>query len=599
MEYRKDIQILRGLAVLLVVCFHLEIAGLASGFLGVDVFFVISGYLMAAIYDPTQKWEFYRRRARRLLPAYFATVLATLLAAVFITTPNDFAQVSNQGMFAMFFASNIGFWMENSYFDKAAFKPLLHLWSLGVEIQFYLFIPILYWAFRRVRGSYFLITAASAAICFVMVGISPKTAFFWLPFRLWEFLLGYGAAVFLRAHPERRPGSHWIGAMSLSLIVLVPAMGLNGMALGFVSGHPGLLAALVALATAITLYFGIPDWLTSNRTAGILEKAGNASYSIYLAHFPLIVLFLYQPFSGTILKTTSSGQTVVLLISVACLSAIWFKVIEQPLRKREHAMRWVLGSVGVVVALALLGPALQRTVIPEAEMPIYEAWTDRDEYRCGKINRLLNPMAVSCEITKPISKPARRVLFVGNSHADSLKRSLADVAFDKRVAVYFMVENNPLMSGGSTPLDVVREAQNRHAESIILHYSPQTIDGQTLDQLAILAMQNGVQLSFIMPVPMWDNHVPMMLWKHLKAGEPLPSKSFDDYQALNSSLIHHVAELESDKFRVYRIADKFCNSDCRLMSEDGKPLYFDGGHLTLTGSKVLSEVFDRVVADLL
>jgi peptidoglycan/LPS O-acetylase OafA/YrhL len=599
MEYRKDIQILRGLAVLLVVCFHLEIAGLASGFLGVDVFFVISGYLMAAIYDPTQKWEFFSRRARRLLPAYFAIVLATLLASIFITTPNDFAQVSNQGMFAMFFASNVGFWMENSYFDKAAFKPLLHLWSLGVEIQFYLFIPVLYWVFRRFRGSYSLILASSAAMCFVMVGLSPKTAFFWLPFRLWEFLLGYGAAVYLRDHPGRRAGTSWIGAVSLAAVVLLPAMGLNGMALGFVSGHPGLLAALVALATALTLYFGMPEWLIDNRIAGVLEKTGNASYSIYLAHFPVIVLFLYRPFTGTILKTTSSGQTVVLLISVACLSAILFKVIERPLRKREDAMRWVSGLVGVVVALALLGPAIQQATVPEEEMRIYGAWADRDVYRCGKINRLLNPMAVSCEITKPISNPARSVLFVGNSHADSLKRSFADVAYDKRVVVYFMVDNNPLVKGGSTPLEVIREAQNRRADSIILHYSPQTIDGQTLDQLVTLATQSDVQLSFIMPVPTWDNHVPTMLWRHLKAGEALPSQSIAEYQAVNSSLSRHVAELESSRFRVYRIADKFCSPACRLVAEDGKPLYFDSSHLTLTGSRVLSGVFEQVVADLL
>ena len=127
MTYRKDIQILRGIAVLLVVLFHLEMAGFASGFLGVDVFFVISGYLMAMMYQPQHKVAFFLKRAKRLLPAYFVTIGATVFGATLLVTPNDYQQVVNQSWFAVLFASNIGFWSENSYFDKAAFKPLLQI----------------------------------------------------------------------------------------------------------------------------------------------------------------------------------------------------------------------------------------------------------------------------------------------------------------------------------------------------------------------------------------------------------------------------------------------------------------------------------------
>ena len=194
MEYRKDIQILRGVAVLLVVFFHLEIAGFSSGFLGVDVFFVISGYLMAKMYEPSEKMTFFVKRARRLLPAYFAVVLVTVILATFTITPNDYAQVTRQAGFATFLIPNIGFWLENSYFDKAAFVPLLHLWSLGVEIQFYLLVPVLFWIFQKWKAGYVLFLAGSAVLCFIIVGISPKTSFFWLPCRLWQFLIGFGIA---------------------------------------------------------------------------------------------------------------------------------------------------------------------------------------------------------------------------------------------------------------------------------------------------------------------------------------------------------------------------------------------------------------------
>ena len=194
MTYRKDIQILRGVAVLVVVLFHLDVPGFASGFLGVDVFFVVSGFLMAQLYTPGNVREFLLKRARRLLPAYVATILATLAAAALIVTPMDFKELVNQAAASALFVPNMHFSLGDSYFDKAEFKPLLHLWSLGVEIQFYLLVPLLAWLFVRARLLLPVLIVGSAVACFLVLSSQPKSAFFLLVFRLWEFLIGFAVA---------------------------------------------------------------------------------------------------------------------------------------------------------------------------------------------------------------------------------------------------------------------------------------------------------------------------------------------------------------------------------------------------------------------
>ena len=161
MGYRKDIQIIRGISVLLVVLYHFDIVWFKSGFLGVDVFFVVSGFLMAVLYDSTRKREFFIKRMKRLLPAYFVTVLAVLLLSIIIVSPNEYNSIIKQVVYASVFIPNIGYWLQGSYFSKNYFNPLLHLWSLGVEIQFYLFLPLLHWLFKKIKGSYFFVLISS------------------------------------------------------------------------------------------------------------------------------------------------------------------------------------------------------------------------------------------------------------------------------------------------------------------------------------------------------------------------------------------------------------------------------------------------------
>jgi peptidoglycan/LPS O-acetylase OafA/YrhL len=596
LEYRKDIQILRGIAVTLVVFFHLGISGFSFGFLGVDIFFVVSGYLMALLYDPTDTWDFFSKRARRLLPAYFATVIAALIVAFVVVIPSDYAQVSIQANFAAFFASNIGFWMEASYFDKQTFKPLLHLWSLGVEIQFYLMVPLLSRVFGKSRVTYTLLLVGSALACFAVVGVSPKTAFFWLPFRLWEFLIGFGVAMYADRHKAR--DRVYVGLSALIALIFISQLSVDGTALGFLHGQPGVVALLICASTAIVLAFGIPQWMEDAFISRLLVKIGDYSYSIYLAHFIIITLFLYRPFSGTVLKAESGRQTLELLLLICGGAILLYHAVERAFH-RNTSPRLIWGASGAAIvasiAFAQLGLAMQRTMIPPREMLIYQALDDRSDFRCGKVFRVLHPLARSCEISDHISKPTHRVMLVGDSHADAIKRTFTAAAEARNVAVYFMVQNESPKADGFTAQALIREAQSRHIDSVVVHYASAGVESTALNELAQLAQEHSIRMSFIMPVPEWRESIPEALWSHLKVGAALPVQDMNGYRLANAGLIDGLANAD---FRIYETAGVFCRSYCTFVSDNGKPLYFDGGHLTLTGSGLLRGVFDRVIADL-
>lgn len=599
--FRKDVQILRGVAVLMVVLFHLDLVGFKSGFLGVDIFFVISGYLMAVMYDPTKKYDFFIKRIKRLLPAYFAIILLTLFAAMLITTPDEYSQVSNQSIFAAFFMSNFGFWAENSYFDKSAFKPLLHLWSLGVEIQFYLIVPILYGLFRRLKWSIWAVLFLSLFACFLVVGTSPKTAFFWLPFRLWEFLVGFFVAKHISEHGGGRwQGRSYIGGISFFIVLAIALfIPVDGNYLSFVYGHPGLAALGVCFATALVLYFGLPDIIEKNFISSILNKVGDYSYSIYLVHFPIIVLFLYSPFHGTILKASNVNQTLILVLSIFIASILLYQWIEQPFRTTKKPLVLSTVAIACIILSSQLGTIVQKAIVPQNQMLIYQAWFDRSEYRCGKLFRIFHPREIACEITIPQRNPIHKILLVGNSHADSIKTEFAKVANRYRDSAYFMVDNNPLMAGGRiTPEIVVASAKAKNIDVIVMHFSPEAVTPNSIAQVVKLAAAQNIGVSFIMPVPVWSEHIPEALIDHVKDHTAMPDQTLTMYSESNKLFLNQLNEIKLNNFKIYQIGNVFCRPKCEVISPEGKPFYFDSGHLTLTGAMKLEPVFSKIMIDI-
>ena len=215
MKRRPEIDGLRAVAVLPIVLFHLGVGAVSGSFVGVDIFYVISGFLITGIIAPEiaagrfRLGSFYERRARRLFPALFAMLAVVSIACAVILMPMDLAAYGRTALAAAFFVSNIFFWRNTGYFDAdSALKPLLHTWSLGVEEQFYLVFPlflVIAWKLFRTRWLWVLAlgAAVSLALCVWLTAFRPSAAFFLLPPRGWELLLG-ALLSFVRTRPLNR-----------------------------------------------------------------------------------------------------------------------------------------------------------------------------------------------------------------------------------------------------------------------------------------------------------------------------------------------------------------------------------------------------------
>ncbi len=600
MEIRQDIQFLRGLAVLTVVLFHLQVPFFQNGFLGVDIFFVISGFLMAKLYDKGTIFDFYKRRLDRLYPAYAATLIVTLFAGAFLTIPVDFNQLFDQAIAGSLFVSNVFYWNQNSYFDKAAFNPLLNLWSLAVEVQFYLIVPFLYPFLRRSKWLFFFVFTASLISCFFIQTISPKTSFFQMPFRIWEFLIGAYVAWWSNTKVSsslkvRSYSFLFLCALVLSLFVLT----LKPDAVGTIFyGHPALPAFVVTLLTGMVIKYGVDTNILKSFAGRLFVKTGDYSYSIYLVHFPIIVLVNYLPFGGTRLAVDGSVKLALALLLIILTSAISYVFIEKKFSARLNAIK-TRASIFIAIfvsAFSLLAFNLSQFSLIERN--IFSAWSDRDTYRCGKIFRIFNPFDIVCNVSD--SFEGKGILLIGNSHADSIKRVFADKALEYGVSTFFVVANDPLLGGGPRAERFVEEAVKRDIKALVLHYSNRYDNERFRNEIARLinlAKSKGIKVFIIAPVPTYDVHIPTAMFNDLdnqKAFTITKEMHFERTQIFRN----FVSGAELLGVEVLDPTEFLCSSErgCLVSTEDFRPYYFDSNHLTLTGSSLLKPLFERILS---
>jgi len=592
MQKRNDLQILRGLAVLLVVLYHFKVAGFSRGFLGVDIFFVISGYLMALLYDKGTVREFYKRRIDRLLPAYVFVIVASSIVGYWLLIPIEFNQLYEQALAGIFFVNNFQFWLQDSYFSSSAFNPLLNLWSLSVEVQFYLIVPFIYLMIRNKPKVFILVFVLSFVSCLVVLLVSPKTAFFMMPFRIWEFMAG--AYVAWKARPAGSVGVGFQWAALLLLIAAVVLYPLEPNTKSVALGHPGLASLLVVCLAAVIIYIGLPLNLERGLIGRSMRRLGDISYSVYLVHFPIIVFWNYLEFGGTNLYYSSLLDLGLMLCLTLGLALLLYVFIETRFAHyfRSGAVRAAL--ILSILPIVILASELNKKRFTNEQIAIFSGVTDVTEFRCGKLYPYLNPSAVSCNLG--VENLPKRVMLVGNSHADAIKESFTRIANRNDYSVSFLVSNQPLLDRSITVEQIMDSISASQVEALFLHFNAQVysepIFKTNLLSLVGLAKSKGIAVVLLEPVPSYETSVPQTAYLATQ-GDSALSDLLVQQHTFDNSVSNLIGDLSGLGVTTYRLRDVFCSlgEGCRALGYQSQPYYYDAHHLNLTGAAMLEPLF--------
>ncbi|BDS07647.1 acyltransferase [Oceaniferula spumae] len=636
--YRADIDGLRAIAVLGVVLFHADL-GVTGGFVGVDVFFVISGYLITSLIlrdlhaGKFSLIEFWERRARRIFPALAVVVVACLIAGWFLLLPFAYQTVGQSVVAVTVFASNIQFWRTSGYFDPLAEEnPLLHTWSLSVEEQFYLIVPLVLCLlfYLRCQMRIGIILCVGLIISFVVsvysIEMDPDAAFYLLPSRAWE--IGAGSLLVFARPVSNEPIRRLMGWIGLCCIMY---------ALFYYSPDtlfPGVAAILPVIGAAAIIWSGFPidskitysgvNKLLSNKG---LVAIGLISYSLYLWHWPFFAFHRY-------LFSESPGVPVALtyIVISVLLSVLSLLYIERPFRERKWAYnrRRIFLYTGLVSLFTLCaGIALWQTRGMPSRLPSIVA--DYDMVKGDETFAVQDPSKRLVWLGE--SGKSCKVMMWGDSHAGVLKFMLHDICVRHGASAVAVSKGGvaPVLGWCRVQSDgPIFNEKNEYAESVFreiqelvekeglehivlafrwgyyvdtLHRTgniPRPVQGFpdalifTIKQLEGL----GLKVSILLEVPIFEMHVAKAVALHYWHGLPLPHLSSKQHAQRLKNYLPVVQKIRDETPNVNLIDVTHCltseNGEVRFMDQNGVLLYRDEHHLTKTGSMLLKPVFEKI-----
>ncbi len=636
---------------MLVVFYHFEFAYFKKGFLGVDIFFVISGFLISRkiLLDTSNKefnlLGFYLSRIRRLLPALFTTILVTLVGAVLLLSPDALSRVAGSSIASIVSLANIRFWMVTGYFDVGAtMKPLLHFWSLSVEEQFYLFWPLLF-LFLANRERYLLYTISLLGlISLVSVALLqdkfPDLVFFMMPFRVYEFSFGAILAIVELNRGGQFRFSKPVSATLLIVSIFILAIALtDAITNTFPAYAANFLACLSALLLLLLRESKATLILLSNQLCSFI---GKSSYSLYLVHWPLWV------FSVHIQAGEVAFHFKLLLIAIAIAVAyLLHTFIEKPFRfKASNKVLYTALLSTFLLTLAICVAIRSTGGLPSRIEPVLSSIVE-SKFEC---QRTRSPILSQRCIFGDTEHATYRSLLIGDSHSMSLLQGLN--TFGKNYAIKFKSISYP----GCPPLErsngeVIKAASSkskcelfmREVRELLLEESFDSVfiagrwlwlknhqvygshkhsvsiaqGGEVVGESPSIAAQKWrnelqstvAELSSLVGKVVILSQVPL-LQNHIGECDKLPSffserKDLSKRCAVNGTYQQLKSELEfTDKVidnlaseKVFpilpiRLICEPSTSDCRITTDDGL-LYVDESHLSQLGGLKLIQLYEQ------
>lgn len=464
--YRPEIDGLRAVAILAVLAFHIDPAWMPGGFAGVDVFFVISGYLITSIiYQETEQGRFsfrrfYARRFRRLFPA-MAVVLVAILGVGAMIDPTSYELIRRTGLWVLLFSANIYLWkMTGDYWAAASEDdPLLHTWSLGVEEQFYLTFPIALvgllkwkrqWAFSIVGA----IAAVSFGGCVWGTTFMPSASFYLLPTRAWELLIGCLLAIYPPAIAGRLAKCRWAGILSGLGLAMI---GASYLVLQGGQGFPGYKAALPTAGAGLVIAFagGVDGVASRLLRCRWMVLVGKSSYSLYLWHWPVIVFLKRMqdnPAFPSWMQTEATGLACVILsLSLATAS---YACVEGPSRAwRGTSWAGACAFAGILATLGLMRPNSVSTTYGTADLaagfapitvrgPLFgvqTTWPESAREKFKHLHLLFPDSAPSLDegVTRAYGTAQIDVLVLGDSHSVMFAPLVDEILRERRLTGRF------------------------------------------------------------------------------------------------------------------------------------------------------------------
>jgi peptidoglycan/LPS O-acetylase OafA/YrhL len=630
--YRADVDGLRGVAIVLVLLFHgTKIC--PGGFIGVDVFFTISGFLITGLLlDEQQRRggvrvvDFWIRRIRRLLPAATLMVLATLVAGFVIMFPEDYDALAKSAVAQQLFSSNVYFWRKSGYFDSSAeLKPLLHTWSLAVEEQFYVAYPLLLMLLGRLprhvmAASLLILAAISLGISDWGVRAYPQMAFYLLPSRAWEILLG-GLICFAPPRLNTRAANLLAGIGLLGILF-------SAWAFNTQTPFPGRAVLLPCVGTALLIYAN--SW-TKTWAARVLETqplvfVGLISYSLYHWHWPLLSFLAYLR-CGTSLDNVSSGVALALSVVLAVIS---WRYVETPFRRKDmfpEANRLLIAAAAAVSMVLVASAAIvMRHGVPERIRPqaiAYASTKQRDsrawppqnvtieEIKTGRLprfgaetgditclvwgdshaRRLIPGIDAACkthgvrgfDATHPGTAPILDFFSITphglNDRAPAFNRAVVDFALARQIDVVF-----------------VSCIWSKHARTPLFESRLRKTIGECADA--------GIEVVIVRDVAAFKNHADptMQLALAVQLGSDVSSFGvpLTDYLKRNERPNKILDSLVADNVSVFDPSPAFVDDTGLWRAEyGGDSMYSDDHHLSVAGSLRLQPLFEALFDRLL